>query len=71
MQVNILNFFLINCRLIFFSIFRDVEMSFLNVDTGLQKETVVNLHLKWYSFVENPVEVVDIEQVDFSRLLSK
>ena len=48
-----------------FLIFRDVEMNFVNVNIGLPREIVVNLHLKWYLFVENPVEVVGTEQVDF------
>ena len=48
-----------------FLIFRDVEMNFLNVNIGLPMEFVVNFLLKWYLFVENPVEVVGTEQVDF------
>ena len=51
-------------------IFRDVEMNFLNVNIGLPMEFVVNFLLKWYLFVENPVEVVGTEQVDFSILLN-
>ena len=41
-------------------------MNFLNVNIGLPMEIVVNFLLKWYLFVENPVEVVGTEQVDSS-----